>query len=191
MDYVTCLQQLLRPLGVYQLQPESLSGGEIWAAGTAMDQASAQIEYHLRQSLALTAQDDGLARLEQLLGVRPVSPDLKFRRQALAALLQIGDRGFTLQAINAAIAGCGIAAQVQEADEAQSVIVRFPLRADTPDELQRLKQIVERIVPCHLKIIYQQRYLLWREVALSGWTWGALGAWTWRQLTASIPGVNC
>lgn len=190
MAYFESLQQLLRPLGVYRLEPESLSGGELWAAGAALDAACEQIEHDLREALPLTAQDEGLQRLESLLGIQPVSPRLVFRQKALAALLRINESSFTLQDINAAIAGCGVSAQVREDDEPQSVTVRFPLLTDEPEEAERLKQIVEQLVPCHLKINYEVRYLYWREVEYSGWAWHIVGQWSWRRMIGTIPGVN-
>lgn len=190
MAYFENLRQLLRPMGVYQLEPESLSGGELWAAGAAMDAACEQIARHLQEAIPLSAQEEGLEQMESLLGVRPASPSLAFRQKAICALLQIGEDGFTMGKINAAIAGCGVAAQVQEDDEPQSVTVRFPLLTDEPEEAERLKQIVEQLVPCHLQLNYEVRYLHWREVGYSGWVWSTVGQWSWRRLIGTIPGVN-
>ena len=45
MGYSDHLRRLLRPLGVYDLRPESLSGAELEALGQGLDGVSARMDY--------------------------------------------------------------------------------------------------------------------------------------------------
>ena len=126
------LRELLRPLGVYDLSPESLSGSELEALGAGLDALSA----------LSTAQGEGLDRLEALFARTPVHYTTELRRGAIAALLRIGGDSFTLSAINSAISGCGINALVEEKDQVGYVRVIFPDVVGIPDGIDQIKEIV-------------------------------------------------
>ena len=64
MGYSDHLRRLLRPLGVYDLRPESLSGAELEALGQGLDGVSARMDYVERESALATAQGEGLDRRE-------------------------------------------------------------------------------------------------------------------------------
>ena len=107
MGYAQYLRDLLEPLGIYTFTDGSVSGGAVEAAGAALDGVSAALEEAEREALVPTAEDWGLAQLEDLFAKHPVSPTLELRRAALCALLQIGGDDFTVEAINRALSGCG------------------------------------------------------------------------------------
>ena len=96
MGYGGYLKQLLQPLGLYQLE-NSVNGAELEAVGAQLDGEAARLEESRREMLVCTASGFGLDQMEQLLGRRPAAADLEHRRQALAALLRVGDDSFTLE----------------------------------------------------------------------------------------------
>ena len=164
MGYETYLVELLAPLGVYDLSEGRINRGELKVFGQYLDLGLEHLEDSGREMCLATAEDFGLERVEELLPYRPVSTTLELRREALAALLRIGGDSFTLAAINDTLAGCGINAKAHETGTPNYVQVWFPDVPGVPEGFDRLKVIIEEILPCHLGIEYLFWYLTWAQL---------------------------
>lgn len=189
MNYYGYLCALLRPLGVYALGEESLSGAELAAAGEGLDAVAEELKRAERESVLATAEDEGLVRRERLftrLGVR-TTPEL--RRLAVMSLMGIGADGFTLAEIDRALSGCGIRAAVEETETSGTVRVRFPQTAGEPEGFERIREVILDILPCHLAVEFVFRYLTWEECEAAGWTWERIEAagHTWESFTSAVP----
>lgn len=136
MSYAQYLRQLLRPLGVYDVESRYL-GGELESEGLALDGVEGVLDELQREANLATAQDWGLERIASLLRRRPPATTTKAMREALAALLRISGDSFTLEAINDTIAGCGVIARVEETKEPGTVEVWFPDIPGIPPPLMR------------------------------------------------------
>lgn len=184
MKHEEYLVELLRPLGVYDLSRGTVNRGELAAYGLELDGVWGALDETAREMSLVTAEDDGLALVEALLPYRPVCETVEQRRQALAALLRIGGDSFTLPAINDTLAGCGLNAKAAEGGQPGYVEVSFPDVAGIPEGFERLRAIIEDILPCHLEITYsfwyntwaalRERYPTWREAAATGLSWYGL-----------------
>lgn len=183
MGYGTYLKDLLRPLGIYELEG-SVNGAELEAVGAQMDIAAAELDDTQREMLICTAEDFGLERVESLLRWLPAAADLDHRRAALAALLRIGDDSFTLAAINDNLAGCGLNAVVSETGEPGVVEVRFPEVPGIPEGFDQMAAIIEDIIPCHLLIRYVYWFITWALMEARFDTWGDIeaGQYSWEAL---------
>ena len=186
MSYAQYLRELLRPLGVYDLEAP-FSGGELDTEGAALDGAEGALEEVGREVDLTSAQDWGLEQLARLFVRRPVAGTPEELGQALAALMRIGGDSFTLEAINDTISGCGIPARVSESGVG-SVQVRFPGTAGVPEGFEQLKKIVEDILPAHLAIEYWFWYLTWAELEAKFSCWADIEALdlTWEQLETYV-----
>ena len=162
MSHSQYLRDLLRPLGIYDLEAP-FNGGELDAQGEALDRAMAALEEIQRESSLTTAESWGLEQVARLFLRRPVATQPRPLADALAALLRIGGDSFTLEAINDTILGCGIPAKVEELGAA-AVAVSFPGVAGEPPGFGELKRIIEDILPPHLDIQYHFWYLTWAEL---------------------------
>lgn len=191
MGYYAYLCELLRPLGVYALGENSLSGAELAAAGEGLDAAAEALALAARESVLATAEDEGLVRRERLftrLGVR-TTPEL--RRLAVASLAGIGADGFTLAEIDRALSGCGIRAAVEETDTGGTVRVRFPKTGGEPEGFERIREVILDILPCHLAVEFVFRYLTWAECEAMGATWASIEAedHSWESFLSAVPGL--
>lgn len=179
MSYADKLIGLLAPLGVYTFDQGSLSLGEILAVGEQLDDAENAMTQLLGESFLDQASLGTLRKWESLL-LRPVgTDDASSLRKALAALLEIDQSSFTLAAINRAVAGCGVSAIVTE-DGTNQVAVSFPGVMGQPQGLDRIKLIVEDILPCQVGVRYNFAFYTWantREL-----TWSQSLSYTWDQL---------
>lgn len=171
MSYEDYLAELLRPLGAYDLKEGAVNRGELAAYGARLDGAEAELEETEREMNLATAGDFGLERIEELLPWRPVCYTVNQRRRALAALLRISGDSFTPEAINDTLAGCGLNAVAEETGEPGHVRVYFPEVAGIPDGFERMKEIIEEILPSHLGIEYKFWYNTWAQAAARHPTW--------------------
>ena len=186
MEHYESLKNLLRPMYLYD--PDGpRSNGELLALGAALDGVCAPADTLAKECVVPSAERYGLDAYEEILPERPAAPDLAARRAAIMALLQIDETSFTIDALNATLAGCGIAAKAAESGTWYTVTVTFPGTRGVPADVERLQKRIEAILPCHLNVQYVYDFLTWRqlEAAFSSWaaleagpaTWDALQAW--------------
>ncbi len=172
MSYESYLAELLRPLGVYDLREGTVNRGELAAYGGALDGVGAELDGTAREMSLATAESFGLERIEALLPYRPVCVTADQRRRALAALLRVSGDSFTPAAINDTLAGCGLNAVAEETGEPNHVQVRFPDVAGIPEGFERMKEIIEELLPSQLEIGYKFWYNTWAMARDRHPTWG-------------------
>ena len=163
---------LLRPLGVYDLREGAVNRGELAAYGLTLDSREAEVSDTAREMNLTTAANFGLERIEALLPYRPVCETAAQRRAALAALLRISGDSFTPEAINDTLRGCGLNARAEETDQPNYVKVYFPDVAGIPEGFDRLRTIIEEILPSHVDVTYVFWYNTWNMVARRHATYG-------------------
>ena len=179
MNYADELVSMLRPLGVYSFQEGSFSLAELQALGAALDAADEAFGAAQKESIVMTAQDEGLSKMEALFRSKPPAKTVDARRAAIAGFLRISGDSFTLAALNRCLCACGVACSVEEIGEVNHVKVWFPGVMGIPDGFSQMKIIIEDILPCQLGITYWFRYCTWQETEQYRLTWGALNAMSW------------
>lgn len=181
MSYGNELIAMLRPLGVYSFREGSFSLAELQALGAALDEADASFSKAQKETIVLSAGDEGLSRWEALFRSRPPAKTVEARRAAIAGFLRISGDSFTLAALNRCLCACGVACSVEETGEVNRVKVWFPGVMGIPDGFAEMKIIIEDILPCQLDIFYDFRYCTWQETEKYGLRWADLGSMTWMQ----------
>lgn len=186
--YEAYLRQLLSPLGVYDLGDGSVNGAELYALGEALDRTARRLETVERESVAATAEEEGLDRREALFARRPAAVTARERRDAVAALLQIDGDSLTPSAIHRAIQGCGIRAKALEMDAGRLRVI-FPGVGGVPAEFEQIEKIILDILPCHLEVEFYFRYLTWEECRRAGYTWAEVedAEHTWESFQLAVP----
>lgn len=164
------LKELLRPLGVYNLD-DSFLGAELECVGKRLDELQAHLERIQREMCLTTAEGVGVDKIAALFSQRPVTDDVRQMTRSLAALARIGRDSFTLSAINNVLEGCGVNASVAEAVQPGTVAVRFPNVRGVPAEFERMRQIIETILPAHVLVQYLFWYVTWEELEAQMLTW--------------------
>ena len=185
------LVSVLRPLGVYDLREGTVNRGELAAYGLRLDDREMELNDTAREMNLTTAKDFGLERIEALLPYRPVCVTAAQRRAALAALLRIGGDSFTPEAINDTLRGCGLNARAEEGEKPGYVKVYFPDVAGIPEGFDRLRTIIEEILPSHVDVTYVFWYNTWNMVANRHPTFGDAAATglSWYGLAIENDGV--
>ena len=180
------LKALLAPLRLYDLSAGTRNEAELFALGAALDGVDAVLTAAEREALVPTAVGEGLTLREALLPWRPAAETLAERRAAIRALLCIDGDSLTLAAVNRAIQGCGIRAQVRETGVG-TVEVWFPGQQGVPAQFERIRRILLDLLPCHLAVTFCFRYLSWEEFEGRSLSWAAVEAagTTWEGLGLS------
>ena len=137
-----------------------------------LDDRETELNDAAREMNLVTAENFGLERIEALLPWRPVCETAAQRRAALAALLRIGGDSFTPVAINDTLRGCGINARAEEGEDPGYVKVYFPDVAGIPEGFDRMRSIIEEILPSHVEVTYVFWYNTWDMVAKGHPTFG-------------------
>lgn len=181
MGYAEYLRNLLHPLRVYDLRPESFSGAELESIGAQLDAAATERAGQLEQALIPTAGEEGLRQWEQLMHFAPASATVEQRRRALAALLAISWDGFTPEALAAAVLGCGVDCTITETGCCAPLEIRFPGRYGRPQPWAQARQILESLLPAHLEAIYIFRWISWQQTHEKKLTWGQVSRKNWYE----------
>lgn len=181
MNYADELVSMLRPLGVYTFREGSFSLGELQALGAALDAADKKMAQAQKETIVMTAEGDGLSKMEALFRGKPQAKTAQERRAAIAAFLQIGGDSFTLAALRRCLGACGVSCQVDETGQVNHVRVWFPGVMGIPEGFSQMQTIIEDILPCQLGIEYWFRYCTWQETEDYGLRWGDLDAMSWHE----------
>ena len=185
--YEQYLIRLLAPLGLYDLSGVQ-NRSELAAWGMELDNVSAALDTVERESLLVTAEDQGLSRREALFARKPAALTAEERRAAVAALLRIGEDSLTPDAINDTLVGCGIRARAEEKADGGLRVV-FPGTAGIPAEFGQIQKIILDILPCHLDVEFYFRYLTWAECEAAEYTWDEVesAGHTWESFSLAVP----
>lgn len=180
---------MLAPLGVYNLDDGSVNMAELYAIGGALDDCAAEAMEIERESVVPTAEEYGLTNYETILATRPVREGAEVRRSAIRSLLLIDDASFTPGALNSAVSGCGISAEVRETEKKYTVKVNFPDTRGIPDNTESIMSRIEQILPCHLDIKYEYLFPTWEQIeaAFPRWNIAETENVTWQDLERYVP----
>ena len=187
MSSATYMKELLRPLGVYNLD-ESFLSAELDCVGLALDGVEKELERIQREMCLTTAREEGLKKTAKLFALHPVTQDPQQLSDSLSALSRINWDSFTLSAINNTISGCGVRAEAAETDTPGEVTVRFPDLKGVPDQFESLREIIEDILPAHLQIRYLFWYVTWGELEERNLSWQGVhdDGMTWEEFETLV-----
>lgn len=180
MGYTQYLCDMLAPLKVYKLTPESFSGGELAALGAALDELWDTAQTAQRESIPATACGEGLRAWESLFPHRAMLTEIAARRAAIGGFLSISGDSFTAAALSRCLSACGVSCQLRESAQPGTLTLSFPDVMGRPERFEEIMQIAAEILPCHLAVEYLLRWCLWGDIA--AYTWGDFSQMTWGEL---------
>ncbi len=150
MAYTQYLQQLLSPLGVYDLEEDSVSGACLGALGEELDEIWALLQQNLADAFPQSAADPALLAWERCLPPHPCPESPAERQQALAAILGQGGLCPSAGRVEALLDACGLTVSLEEADNAPTVTVTAQ---NVPSgQTAALNLLLRKLIPAHLQI---------------------------------------
>lgn len=181
MGYSEYMKQLLAPMRLYDLD-EGIGARELDAVGARLDALAQSLAAIQRESIAATAESEGLKAYESILPYIPAYETMEERRGALCALLSIDNASFTGADVARTLAGCGVSAMARETESPDVVEVTFPGRRGEPEGIEALRTRIESILPCHLEVRYIYSYPVWSELEEAFSSWSAIEGTAWAEL---------
>jgi len=145
--------------------------------GAEFDAERELILFVIDQIFAACASLWGLERWEVDLGLESYAgkPDEQRRSRIISKLR--GEGTVTINLIkNVAESYDGGTVDVTEQPELYQITITFVDTRGVPPNIEDLKEAIEEIIPAHLEVIYQYRYLIWDELDALNITWDALDA---------------
>lgn len=116
------------------------------------------------------------------------APDMPERRSAIKSKLR--GQGTITKAKIAEICASytGGTVNVKEFASEFRVVIEFTDVAGVPANIDTLKAVLAEVMPAHLVVEYQYRYLRWNELDGFAWTWDGLDAngLTWNELEEAV-----
>lgn len=155
MGYADHLRSLLRPLGVYELSAESLSGGELEALGAAFDALYESIQNDLRESLPVTASREGLAAYEKLFMLPTQTIPSRLRREAIMGLLRMRAGNGSVASMQQVLEALGLRPSFDESELPERLTVALAIQNPLSPEFLRLRAYLDTLLPCHLTVSYR------------------------------------
>ncbi|MFS8639313.1 MAG: YmfQ family protein [Symbiobacteriaceae bacterium] len=158
------------------------------AAGAELDELRRALDEVLAQFFVRTS-TWGLDKWEEALGLPP-APNLTEAERRDRIVSHIRGTGTATISVVRQVAEAYDKGSIDiiEDHAAYTVIVRFVDTRGVPTNIDDLKAAVRAVLPAHLDVVYQFRYLLWSELDARQLTWEALDqmALTWPELEVLV-----
>lgn len=147
------------------------------AEGPELDAIETNLADVLKQFYVETATEEGLSRWEEFVGLSSYAgKPLDQRRSRIISKLR-GMGTVTINLIkNVAESYDGGTVEVTEQPELYQITITFVDTRGVPPNIEDLKEAIEEIIPAHLGVVYQYRYLIWDELDALNLTWDELDA---------------
>lgn len=147
--YFDYLWGMLEPLGVYR--DGGYNVGELKALGKGMDNVQQQMEQYINEIDPGTATGDGLTLAEGLFPML-ISIATTSRREALSVLFSMDTQWGSRERLTKTLEACGIPVTISEGTEPFCCQVTMREKMVIAKDPVFQLQVLERIMPCHMKV---------------------------------------
>ena len=155
------MKQMLLPLRLYILSPESRVYAELCAYAQGLEAAQQRLDQLMEAAFIQTAPADRLAVWERILGLPAQSEGPLERRAAILARLSLGPPGFTRAETESLLEQPPIPGSPQEDCAAATLRLRFGGSAISFALCAPLVHAIEQSLPAQLKI--------WADIPAKSW----------------------
>lgn len=162
MSVLQQMKDMLSPLGIYNLDDDSLVAKELTVYANELEKLHNELALMLRELFINTAQDYGIEKIEELFQRVRHDLDIEERRDRILSYMTLSNTDFSLDSIREQLRLSGIVTElVQSAEE-----LSFPELISSPDIAEKARQlnIIEDIVPAHLDIEVGIMPMCWNEL---------------------------
>lgn len=146
------MKQMLLPLRLYILSPESRVYAELCAYAQGLEAAQQRLDQLMEAAFIQTAPADRLAVWERILGLPAQSDGPLERRAAILTRLSLGPPGFTRAETESLLEQAGFPGSLQEDCAAATLRLRFGGSTISFALCAPLVHAIEQSLPAQLKI---------------------------------------
>lgn len=182
MTAIERMKEVLRPLGVYRLDGDTLVEKELQAEACALQELEEEIDRFERELFISTAEEEGLILREKLCGGEKAGQPLSNRRKMLLFRGAVTAAGNTRRKVEEALTACGLLCSVTEFYD-RLYINCYGLLDQTLTKEGAVKAAQE-FLPAHIPSDFDFRERSWQEIEAEGLTFAQmdLANLTWKQI---------
>lgn len=178
------IKKVLSPLGLYNLDENSLVGKEIEVYEIEIERVKETLKSLLKEYFINTATDYGLTLKEKLFGSVKTDLSLENRKKILLSRYSRESYGFNRESVEKSLMSAGIEGYVVENPQNNSLYVNCLNRFDTTITEEMVENIVLKIIPAHLSVDFDFRILTWNYIDGLDTTFSEIDSedLTWEQI---------
>ncbi|MCD4835535.1 YmfQ family protein [Phocea massiliensis] len=178
------LREMLLPMGLYDLSPDSFVSRELEAYGVGFALVEEVLRRVAEDSFVTSCSGEALSRWEFLLGL-PTQPEvpLESRRETVLARLAIRPGDFTLPRLEQSVSGAGVKVKITENPPQGALSISFVDTLLEYENWEQLKKQIQALLPAHLPAEFDVGILTWEMFdgfSLSFTDWDSADfSWQW------------
>lgn len=161
MSSLNSLKQILRPLGFYNLQENSLISAELAAYAAVLDDIENQLLELEQERFIVTAQKYGLDIRERIFGKEYHEKNIEDRRNLLLHRYSINSNDFNESSFKKIFNTVGLSAYIIEYPLQNKVYINCIEFSNPSVNKTNIKNIIQEFLPAHLEYIFDLRNLHW------------------------------
>lgn len=170
-DCVGRMRELMRSTGLYSLDSGGLVEAELLSYATVFQQFEQQLQTTAGEAIPITANAEGLAVWEQLLGQERSDEPVSKRREMIIYALSTQPNDFNMSGMVRALRSLGIETVITENRPEESLTVKVTGFSGAVHDYDKLKLDVRAILPAHLETHFEMSSFTWDEFDQKDLTW--------------------
>lgn len=158
------LKQMLRPLGIYKLDGNTLVDFELEAYAEGLNIINEALDTLEREAFIITAETYGITNREIICGKIKISRLLNERRDMLMYRNSISSKDFTKTGIQRALVSVGLQSSINENLDGESIYINCFSIIDDLWSNSEIEAAAEKFLPAHLIVEFDYRIISWKNI---------------------------
>lgn len=154
MDTLDSMKSVLAPMGIYDIQNDSIIYAELSAYAEGLNLVNDELCTLERECFISTAQTYGLLLRERLIGILKDTLPIENRREMLLYHGGVSEDDFTKESIEDALISCGVIAKVLEYPAQRKIQINCIEILDTILTQEQIKHEASKYLPPQFEIVF-------------------------------------
>lgn len=183
MSSYESMVKAMSAVGVYTFDSDSGVGRELQAYAAELDALSGVIDEIICESIAATAENEGLNFYEKLVGTLGDGLELGERREMILSLLRLNTNDNTPGGIKKFFKSIGLECEIEESPHIFDLYIKPLGGSYSMSERQYMISRAREFLPCHLTFTIDFRTMTWADYDSSDRTFARIDAMelTWEE----------
>ena len=164
MSTIESIKRVLNPLGLYNLNDESLVTKELTVYSEELDLLRTELQNILKEFFINTAADYGIYLREKIFGSVKTDLPISERRKILLNRYSEKSYGYNRESVEKSLISAGINGYITEYPQRDLLYINCINIFDTTVTKEMAERIILEFVPAHLDVEFDYRVLTWEYI---------------------------
>ena len=164
MSTIESIKRVLNPLGLYNLNDESLVTKELTVYSEELDLLRTELQNILKEFFINTAADYGIYLREKIFGSVKTDLPISERRKILLNRYSEKSCGFNRESVEKSLISAGMNGYITEYPKRNLLYINCINIFDTTVTKEIAERLILEFVPAHLDIEFDYRILTWKYI---------------------------